>query len=298
VCVVERARWRAAVLVGVALSLAGCAGPTRSASTPLARDTNGRPTLAVTVDGKGPFAFVLDTAAERTFVQHRLADSLGLATAPLVRVNVQATGGNGVGRMLWARQLASALFSRGLEPVFELPNAGVTSADGILGMNVFEGARLALDFGAAAASVGPSGPMPAGWTGVRARIEKGDLVIVPVLVDGVKAEACVDTGARRTMGNLALARALGFGEGDARLVPTTPVTGASTDSVAAWTAPVGAITCASTRFTGAQVTFADAPVFARMMPGGGPALVLGIDQLRTLAGLAIDYGRGEVELKP
>src|SRR5205807_2416812 len=81
------------------------------------------------------------------------------------------------------------------------------------------------------------------------------------------------------------------------LARAEPVTGASTDSVAAWHATVGPLVVGGARFEHVDVTFADAPVLARIVPGGGPALVLGIDQLHTLRALAIDYPRAEVQLQ-
>ena len=286
----------AAVALGT-LVLAGCGGPARTAHTPLGFDGHGRPTVGVTVNGKGPFPFILDTGAERSMVQHGLAERVGLGALAHVGVNVQGTAGNEKGRMFLADRFAGDLFARRFEPLFELPSAGITEADGILGMNVFHGARLALDFRAATAAVGPSGPAPAGFVSLPARIARGDLALVVLRVDSMRVNAMIDTGARRTLGNLALARALGLSPGGDRFVPTAPVTGASRDSALAWAATVGAVTAGEARFEHPVLAFSDAPVFGRLFPEGGPALILGIDLLHTLDGLAIDYPRAEVQLR-
>src|SRR5262249_38731301 len=153
---------------------------------------------------------------------------------------------------------------------------GITRAGGILGMNVFAGSRLAIDFGAGTAAVGPSGPTPAGFAALAAQLVRGDLVVIPILVDGVPAHAMIDTGARRTLGNPALQAPLGLAPGSPRLAPAEPTTGASRDSVPAWSARLDSIAAGGVRFARPTVTFTDAPVFARTFPAGGPALVLGV----------------------
>ncbi len=276
----------------------GCAPGPRAAAAPLARDDSGRYTLPVRIDGKGPFPFVLDTGAEMSMIAPALSDSLGLGSVPGVHVNVQGTAGAQASRFVLAGTLASALFTRHAEPLVALPNVAISNARGIQGMNAFRGGRLEVDFAANAAHVGASGATPAGFTPLRAEVLRNAFVFVDVVVDGVKAQAFIDTGARRTVGNLALARALGYAPDDARLLPTEPLRGASVDTTHARAARVGAITLGPATFRAPMVVFADPSVFRAQGKLDAPAMILGVDLLRQLHAIALDYPRAELQVRP
>jgi predicted aspartyl protease len=288
----------AVALLGAGALLVACAPALTPARTPLARDNFGRYTLPVVVDGKGPFPFILDTAAEMSMIAPHLADSLGLKAVPGVEVKVQGTAGQQASSFVNAQDLKCALFAGRMASLVVLPNTSITNAPGILGMNFFQGGRLEFDFAQNAARVGPSGATPAGFAPLRAKILNNAFVFVDVTVDGIKAPALIDTGARRTLGNLALAHALGFAKDDPRFAPAEPVAGASVDRMPARQAALETIVLGPTRFARPTIAFADAPVFKAQGRDKTPALILGIDLLSTLDALAIDYPRAEVQVRP
>jgi predicted aspartyl protease len=294
----SRPRGIALVLLGAGALLVSCAPALTPAGTPLARDNFGRYTLPVTLNGTGPYPFILDTAAEMSMIAPHLADSLGLKAIPGIEVNVQGTAGRQASSFVNARELKCALFPGRMATMVVLPNAAISNAPGILGMNFFRGGRLEFDFPRSSARVGPSGATPAGFAPLRAQILRDAFALVDVTVNGIRAKALIDTGARRTLGNLALARALGFADDDPRLLPADPVAGASIDRMPARRAALEAIVLGPANFARPTIAFADAPMFKTQGRDKVPALILGIDLLSTLDALAIDYPRAELQVRP
>ena len=56
-------------------------------------------TVPVTIAGAGPFAFVVDTGAQRTVIARELAATLGLAPGRIVRVTGM-TGSSAIGTVV------------------------------------------------------------------------------------------------------------------------------------------------------------------------------------------------------
>ncbi len=116
------------------------------------------------------------------------------------------------------------------------------------------------------------------------------------MIDGVHAKALIDSGARRTVGNLALRDALGFKEGDARLMAGTPLPSPRPQPL--WTAPVGAIDLGPVHIDKPGVAFSGLGFFKAIGLGDTPALLIGIDQLKRFRSVAIDYPRAELQIAP
>jgi predicted aspartyl protease len=262
----------------------------------LARDNGGRFTTQVTLNGEGPFAFIVDTGAARPVISRALAEKLKLWAVG--GAQVVGASGSQASKLYLVRSFRSGVFARNFEPVVMIPNATVSNADGILGMNAFVSKRIEIDFADLVLKVQASGPAPDGFLVQPIEVRQGTFVIADVIVDGVAAKAVFDTGARRTIGNLALQQALGFNPGDARLSPAEPVGGATTDKTSASKAKVQLIACGRAQFAHAIVTFADLPVFTVQGLDKTPALLIGLDLLTNMKALAIDYPRSELQLKP
>jgi predicted aspartyl protease len=260
----------------------------------LVQDEAGRFTTSVMVNGHGPFAFVVDTGAAMSCIQTSLAKELSLPVMPLVRVNVQGTSGTQKASFYLARAYSSAVFDRKVEPLVQLLSPPSVKY-GVVGMNAFASKRIEFDFASRHLTLRASGPAPEDFATQTAQLQGTD-VIVDVRVDGVAARALIDTGARRTVGNLALQRALGLKTED--LASTDPIEGATTDRIPAVKSEIGLLTLGPAQFAKPTVEFADSPVFRRRGLDTTPAVILGIDLLAKLKILAVDYPRAEVQLQP
>lgn len=276
------------------LTLCACSSGVETGSAVLTCDSKGWLTTDVTVNGEGPFAFILDTGAQRAVISPSLAARLKLPSVP--GVTVEGASGTGSGSMIVAPAYKSGLFDRSFELIAVMPEGGAVK-DGVIGMSPFVSGRLEIDFTDLRARDGASVATPKDFAAVPARIVQDSFVIVPVLIDGVRAQAMIDTGSLRTTGNLALRDALGFHDGDPRLTPDRPVGGATRDKIPSLKASLGNITLGEITFSSPVVNFAASPTFGRLGLDKEPAIIIGLDELTKLKALAIDYPRAELQIE-
>jgi hypothetical protein len=116
------------------------------------------------------------------------------------------------------------------------------------------------------------------------------------MVDGVATKAVIDTGARRTAGNFALMKALGYTDADPRLAEAMPIQGATTDKTAARKTRFQRLSVGPVAFGPGELTFADLPLMKLFAGADEPMLILGIDVLSHASALALDYPRSELQL--
>ena len=109
-------------------------------------DAGGRMTLPVQIDGAGPFAFVVDCAAEISVISGQLADRLGLPDAGEITMHSLA-GAERVGTVRAASLVAGALHEDGVRLIRGSASA-LGDVDGLLGADVLQGHRLVFRFGA------------------------------------------------------------------------------------------------------------------------------------------------------
>lgn len=283
----------AALAAVVALLLLAQSNPSAAAPLRLAQD--GHFVSPVTINGQGPFYFVVDTGAQRSVLAPELADRLKLTE--LGSAHIHATSGVSAAGLAILENYSSPLFSRTAAMVAVLPAGGMVK-DGVMGMDLFTSRRLELNFAQRSVDTAQSGPPPADFTAVPITIVQGSFIVTTVTVNGVQARAMIDTGARRTIGNSLLRKALGLVDSDPRLSPAEPVGGATADKTGAVKAQIGSITLGAQYFDKPLVTFADVPVLETLGLSDGPAMILGLDLLQRLKAVAVDYPRSELQMKP
>jgi len=265
-------------------------------STPFGVDGAGRLTTAVWIDGQGPFDFLLDTGSEISCLSPAMVARVRPWHVPGLGARVQGTGSNAHSTFVLARTFTSPVFRRLFELLVVIPNADA-ARDGVLGANAFAGKRLELDFETHRLSLSESEPPPAGFVATPLEVVPTLKMMARAQIDGVPVRAILDTGTRRSLGNLELARALSMDEGDPRLVPSNGVIGATKAETPAWDSELGELAIAGQRFAHPRVTFSDLPWFDAMGFHGIPVVILGVDQLSRLRALAIDYPRMELQIK-
>ena len=266
-----------------------------AASTPLSLAADGHVAMPVMLNGEGPFEFTLDTAAQGPMIAPALAKKLKIVATN--SAHVHGSSGIGTADFTEIETFRSALFDRTNETAAIAPTGSVVSV-GVVGMDAFLDKRLELDFLGMSASAAPSGAMPAGFTAIPVNIHNTTMIMADVMVNGVSATALIDSGARRTVANAALQAALGLKDGDPKFTAADAVGGATGDKAPATKAELETIKLGKVTFEKPLVTFADLPVFEPLGLAHTPGLILGLDQLKHLKAMAIDYPRSELQIKP
>ncbi len=290
------------IIVGVLLTGFGLPEPSfvpASRLTPAApdtvtasRDEAERMTVPVTVDGRGPYAFVIDTGADRTVISRELADSLGLRPGDPVELN----GTGGVDLTPTARIGELLVGARSLRevsaPTLLASNLG---AAGLLGIDSLRDQRMVMDFARNLMAVEPSRRERFGSDEVvvRAHSRYGQLVLVNASVDGVPIAVILDSGAQNTIGNLALLHMIGGGPAGYAQLPVQVVSVSGRVTPARF-ATVPRVKVGGVRLNNVPVAFADLHTFAEFDLTSEPAMLLGMDVLRHFDRVVVDFGRKEV----
>jgi len=254
-----------------------------------------RMTVPVSVAGTGPFAFVVDTGAERTVISRGLAERLKLA--PGAPVTMYSMGG--VDRVETVHIPALGLSTRTVGGI-DAPalNEGDLGAKGMLGVDTLQGQRVTFDFEKKTMSVVPSrqarrARLQGDDIVVTAKSRFGRLVLVDAALDGQKVWVIVDTGSQATIGNSALRRKL---EKRGRLKATTPVeiTSVMGDRIIADYTVASELVLGGIQMRDMPVAFADVPPFEKLDLVDRPALLLGMDALRSFSRVSVDFAERKV----
>jgi len=267
-------------------------------AAPTRLDRIGRVMTHVMVNGKGPFRFVIDTGANRSTLAPHLARALGL-TASVGR-NVMLNGVTGKAEITTVAvdsiEIGQLKFTDQHLPVIFTSIMG--NADGILGVAGFSDQRIDVDFKRDRVTVLASNGKRPHFSAVTARALRNDngLMIVDVRVGRrIKAKAVIDTGAERTLGNLALQNAMNRNRRHIDLFPAV-VHGATPDIADGDVQLIREASIGDMKLTNLEVIFADFHVFKLWDLDAEPALLIGMDLLGVLDRLVIDYRRNEVSM--
>jgi predicted aspartyl protease len=278
-------------------SWGGTAPPAKDDGVAAGTDAARHLTVDVQIDGKGPFRFVVDTGADRTVIADDVALALGLQRGRQVLVE-------GILRTIQTDTVQIGTMAFGpftladfAAPV--LPRASL-QADGYLGLDAVGRGRVTLDFARERLLI--EEPRPSFTAGLvppnEARVQvmgtAGHLRSVDCGVDGVAAAAFVDTGAEVSVGNSALFRALVDDHGalfEPGIVPLSGVTGGELDGRVT---RAGRIRLRGFEFTAAELVIADIQIFDLWGLAEKPALLIGMNYLRSFSSVTIDYGLKEL----
>jgi len=252
---------------------------------------------SVMVNGKGPFRFVIDTGASRSTLSPHLAKSLGLTTPGRNVILNGVTGAAEVATVaVDSLEIGELKFENQHLPVIFTSIMG--NADGILGVAGFGDQRIDVDFKKDRVSVVQSNGRRPHYSLVTTRVERnkfGLMVFDLRIGRRVKAKAVLDTGAERTLGNLALQNAINKGKKHREPVSAV-VHGATPDIADGDVQEVKLATIGDMTLTNLEVIFADFHVFKLWGLDQEPAMLIGMDMIGVLERLVIDYRRNEVSM--
>ncbi len=264
------------------------------------RDRIGRIIAAVTINGRGPFRFMLDTGANRTVLAQSVLPQLGVSLDEQNRIAVQGVSGSVLAATAHIDSLdAGALHFRDVRlPV--LSGLVLEGIDGILGMDGFEGKAMSADFVRDTFTITDSKHhrTPSNYSTVPARFLSQRLLVIDAWVGRVRTRAIIDTGGTHTLGNPALLAALNRYSGESKSDLRTSIVDATEAYQTGHEGLVPTVKLGEATVSRLYVTFGDFQVFDTWGLNGGPALLIGMDVLGTLAGLTIDYRNRELDLLP
>jgi predicted aspartyl protease len=257
----------------------------------LERERYERVTVPVTVQGQGPFRFMVDTGSQATVVSSSLAARVGLTerSAGTVvgmasRADVQLTEIPQLG-------LGSREFYIRSAPILEAENIG--GADGILGLDSLQDQRVLIDFDKQRIFVADAKQL-GGDRGfeivVKARRKLGQLIITGARLNGIDVDVIVDTGSQSSVGNMALFERMSGtrGLGDNTL---TDVNG---NDLTSQVKIIHKLQIKNLNVSNIPIMFADAPPFRALGLNNEPALILGVEQLKLFRRVAIDFPKQRI----
>lgn len=282
----------------------GAAGPDEQEevlyAAPTTRDRIGRIMAPVYINGRGPYYFVVDSGASRSAITPRVVAELGLVPNPAERLILRGvTGSAEVPSILIERlQAGDVVLANQQLPV--VTTDVFADADGILGIEGFERMCLHVDFARNHISITRDGcpRMRQGWLRISASLRLDRLVRVGATIGGHRVHAIIDTGAERSLGNLALLRALSLERRADDPTRDTHVIGATSHMVEGNLLAVGTLHLGGVGIRHMWVAFGNFNVFELWELQAEPAIVIGMDVLGTVDSLAIDYSRAKLYILP
>ena len=252
------------------------------------QDRAERMTVPVSIEGKGPFSFVIDTGSERTVISRKIADRLALEDEEPAQL--MSIAGTSTVDMVYVPRLTLGQKSYDglISPVLAAHHIG---ADGILGLDGLQDQRILFDFIANQiviedAEQARNRPRTREIV-VTAKRRSGQLIFTDATISGIKVNVIVDTGAQISIGNMALQK---------RLLKRAKELGDETLLIAVTGETLGVnfgrlreFRIGRARFASLSVAFADAPPFERFGLADKPTLLMGMDVLRKFDQVAIDF---------
>ncbi|MGZ9099898.1 MAG: aspartyl protease family protein [Brevundimonas sp.] len=290
---------------GLAPALAARAQDAPAFATSTAR--RGLLTVPVRIDDRGPYAFAIDSAANASVIARDLAAGLALAGAGEVTMHT-VVAGERAPTVRAARLRTGALDVRDARLVVA-DRSAMDGLDGLLGTDLLAGLRLVLNF-RGRTRVNVTRPRRGGERGpdglrldARARTAGeqrfNGLLLIDAMARTVACKVIVDTGAKMTIINTALA--LRANAQPLVLPDSTTVSrvlsptgrGAMAEAMLLPELQLGGV-----RLTRIPVLVGDFHTFAIWGLADQPAMLLGVDLLGLFQTVTIDLQRGELLLDP
>lgn len=260
-----------------------------------AKKVHSRMTIAVQVNGTGPYRFVVDSGAGSSVVGRKIANSLQLPVGTPVTLN--GITGSAIVPRVHVEELGlgptSASFLQ--LPVLEERDLG---GDGMLGIDALADERLMLDFEKRLITIEDAAKPAERWDGgvitVTAKRRSGQLILTEAKANGQKVEAVVDTGTEISIGNLILRDKLIKKNIPIEKIEVIGVTGAKVELDLMH---VGEIRLGSITLRNVPIAFADVPPFEIFGLTKGPALLLGTDLMENFRRVSLDFRSRKVRFQ-
>jgi len=268
-------------------------------ATPTTADRAGRILAPVMINGQGPFRFVLDTGANTSALAPGTVETLKLSTADSAMLGVHGVTGVANLPAVHVEDLRAGEIALGQRSLPMLGSSVFAGADGILGVDGLQDARIEVDFTRDRVVISRSSGRRDrdGALLVRAELRHGGLLLADGKVGRLPVKILIDTGAERSLGNMVLHDALADSNRRPSETVMTTVAGATPGLATGTSFRTPTVRLGEARLRNVIVTFGDLHVFHVWGLTQEPALLIGMDLLGSLQRFVIDYGRKEFLLK-
>jgi predicted aspartyl protease len=251
--------------------------------------------LPVSINGQGPFRFMIDTGANVSCISQKLAEQLSLEAASPARVHTVVGVRSRPRVMIPHLEIGGRVRRTVRAPALSFRG---TDVDGVLGVDWLRGQRLVLDFKSQNLEITRSREERAeeGRVIVPARRRSGQLTIVDADMRGKRISAMIDSGSQVTVCNAAMRRLVeneqpGRAEDLGQRVRLEAITGESFYGDMLY---LPFVRLGGLQLGNVPVVHADLHVFDLWDLNKAPALVIGMDLLTQFDAVALDYGRSVV----
>lgn len=261
-------------------------------ATPTQFDRAGRIMAPVMINGRGPFRLLVDTGANATTLSTKLADQLGLDYRNGRSILINGVTGRALVPVASVERLQAGTLILQDQQVPVVDPLVMANTDGILGMAALTDKQLVVDFRRDLVSIGNSRRLPGYLTIIKAKRLPGGLLVAPAMVGRIDTVVVIDTGAQRTLGNIALHTALQRSLG---ISATVPVKGVTADVAEGTQTLIEDISLGrGVHVSKSPVTFGNFHVFDLWNLNDKPALILGMDIIGQASVFVIDFRRQEI----
>jgi predicted aspartyl protease len=261
-------------------------------SVKMAADPTSRLTLAVMIDGRGPFAFLVDTGSDRTVISRELAASLALPAGPPVRLR-ESMGVEDANTVLIDRLVIGKRVIRHIEaPALAARDMG---AAGMLGVDALRDLHVVMDFKTMRMSSSPSRAEAADahTIVVHGKNHFGQLILTHSKIRGVPIVVVVDSGAQLSIGNPALLNLLTPHAASRDPAATTQIVSVTGRTLTVELDDVAEADVGGLVIHHMPLGFAPLPIFGHLGLADTPALFLGMDVLSQCQRVSVDMRRRE-----
>jgi hypothetical protein len=260
-----------------------------------ARKVETRLTVAVMVNRRGPYNFIVDSGADTSVVGLRIARGLELPLGTPAVLHAM-TSRNIVDRVRVDELTLGPSTIRNLQlPALSESDLG---GDGMIGIDALVRQRLLMDFERRFIKVEDASipeKIRPGDIVVVARRRRGQLILTQVSAAGLSLDAVIDTGTEITIGNLALRDKL-IRKNREKFVDI-PVTGVTGETVNLQMAKIAELRIGPITLRDVPMAFADVPPFKLFGLSNEPALLLGTDILESFRRVSLDFRARKVRFQ-
>jgi hypothetical protein len=260
-----------------------------------ARQTGTSMSVAVMVNGHGPYRFIVDSGADTSVVGVHIARDLQLPLGTPVVLN-DMTGRNVVDRV----KVGELDFGPSAVANLEVPalREEYLGGDGVLGIDALVQQRLMIDFEKRLVKVEDARTRTRYYPGeivITARRDRGQLILTRVRAAGVRLDAVIDTGSEMTIGNIALRDKLMIKKPGAFTMAT--MIGVTGKTVQVPIAVIPELDLGPVTLRNVPIAFADVPPFEVFGLDKEPSLLLGTDILETFRRISLDFQARKVRFQ-
>jgi len=263
-------------------------------------DADDRLTVEVTINGQGPFNFVVDTGAGRSVLTPAVAERLNLPPGPQILVHGISSAITTPTARIDSMLAGEARLGSANLPVLPYERVG---ADGLLGVDILDRRNVVMDFRKRRLLIRRSRffselTREADEISVPADARFGRLTLTDARIAGARTVAFIDSGGGVSIGNMALARTIAARRRRvSETVKPARLLTAGGEVYLGEFRVVPSVTMGNLHLTNIPMVFADVHIFDIWSLNDRPAALLGADVLKLFARVELDFGSDRVLFK-